>query len=104
MDISKQRSHDSIVRIQIELFLETTAYLLSSVGISNHLMVALLNMNNIPNQIISGVSSEELEMISEESSERMIEELDLDMFRDVDFFMSENENTYQELPNERNAE
>ena len=95
----KQRSHDSIVRIRIKLYLETT--MLSSVGISNYLMMALLNMNNIPNQTISGVSSEELDWISEESSERMIKELDLDMFRDLDFFMSENEKIYQELPNER---
>ena len=84
------------------LYLETTipVYLLSSVEISNYLMMALLNMNNIQNQTISGVSSEELEWISEESSERMIRKLDLDMFRDLDFFMSENVNIYQELPNE----
>ena len=61
-------------------------------------------MNNIPKQTISGASSEDLEWISEEIKERMIKELDLDMFRDLHFFMSENENIYQDLPNERNRE
>ena len=60
--------------------------------------MALLDMSNIPNQMISGLSSDELQWITEESCDRMIKELDPDIFKDIDEFVSENE--YAELPEE----
>lgn len=100
VDISKLDNHRIvIVRIQIQFYLEMTIYLLGFVEIFRLLMMALLDMTNIPNQTISGVSTEELQWITEESSERMIKELDIEMFKDLDTFMDENENQYQELPN-----
>ena len=100
VDISKLDNHRIvIVRIQIQFYLEMTIYLLGFVEIFRLLMMALLDMTNIPNQTISGVSTEELQWITEESSERMIKELDIEMFKDLDTFMDENENQYQELLN-----
>lgn len=60
--------------------------------------MALLDMSNIPNEMISGLSSDELQWITEESCDRMIKELDPDIFKDIDEFVSENE--YAELPEE----
>ena len=58
--------------------------------------MALINMNNVPRREISGLSTDELDWVTEESCDRMIKELDPNIFNEVDNFLFDCDE-YQEL-------
>lgn len=59
-------------------------------------------MQNIPDQTISGLNSEELSWVSDESVDRLIKELDPEIFKDVEYFTENCE--YSKLTREIEAE
>ena len=57
--------------------------------------MSLLNMPNIPDGMISGLSTEQLNWVTVQSNERTLIELDPNTFSDIDDFI--NNNDFKEL-------
>lgn len=55
--------------------------------------MSLINMNNVPNGMISGLDSEQLDWVTKESNNRMLIELDPELFCDIDDFVKDNDCT-----------
>jgi hypothetical protein len=66
--------------------------------------MALLNMNNVPGKIISGVDDETLNFITKESNERFLIELDPKFLEEVDISLFEMDNNENILTEEEQRE
>ena len=66
-------------------------------------MAGLLNLNNIPNQQISGLNDDELKWVTHETNSRYVIELDSNLFNDLieDFEQAnKNEDGFKNLEND----